>query len=315
MLPTSSISRSGGGGLEKESVEAWFGIEAEPRHQLRVGVPMTSVRSYARWQRKTVQGWLSRGACDMIVCVADVQQTNNVHGNIAEIGVHHGRLFILLDLLARTHEKALAIDLFEDQSRNVDRSGVGDYNKFVANIERHVGDTSRVVFHRGDSTELTGAAVRELAGGPIRLFSIDGGHTEEITKHDLETAEQAIGPGGVVILDDCFNAGWPGVVTGVARFLATDRTIRPFAIGGNKTLFAAPDYCDAYRTALSGAALGMTSERRFFSYDVLHLEFASGALMRLRQSNLWQLIKDTNQGRKLKHYCAKFQTRFGMFGE
>jgi len=269
---------------------------------------MTSVRSYARWQHRTVQGWLSRGACDMIVRIADTQQANGVRGNMAEIGVHHGRLFILLDLLARNDEKALAIDLFENQSNNIDRSGEGDYNKFVANIRRHVGDVSRVVIYRGNSTELTGAAVRQLAGGPIRLFSIDGGHSEEITKHDLETAEQAISPGGVVILDDCFNAGWPGVVTGVARFLATGRTIQPFAIGGNKTLFAAPDYCDAYRTALSGTALARTSMHRFFSYDVLHQEFGGSATMRLRQSKLWQLVKETSQGRKLKHYYAKFQT-------
>jgi Methyltransferase domain len=268
---------------------------------------MSPVQRYTRYRRLMVQGWLDRGACDMITRVADAQQINGIRGNMAEIGVHHGRLFILLALLRRSDEAALAIDLFGNQDLNIDQSGKGDYDRLMANLKRHVGDTAQIVIHQGDSTTLSGETVRQLAGGAVRFFSIDGGHTESITKHDLETAEQAIGEGGVIILDDCFNSGWPGVVTGVARFLEGHHVVRPFAIGSNKTLFASEEYCRIYQKTLltSNAKIGTHS---FFGHEVLCLEYANLGITWVRHSSLWQQFKDTKQGQRLKNAYYKFET-------
>lgn len=76
-------------------------------------------------------------------------------------------------------------------------------------------------------------------GGKIRLFSVDGGHTSHITQCDLETVSNSLVDGGVIILDDYFNAAWPGVSEGTNRFfiLGNKTGIIPFAIGGNKVFF------------------------------------------------------------------------------
>jgi len=75
-------------------------------------------------------------AANMIATLSAVQEAQRVSGNVAEIGVHHGKLFILLYLLARGDERAVAVDLFADQTRNVDQSGAGDLDKFRVNLEQ-----------------------------------------------------------------------------------------------------------------------------------------------------------------------------------
>jgi hypothetical protein len=52
-----------------------------------------------------------------------------------------------------------------------------------------------------------------------RLFSIDGSHTAEATWGDMVTAGMSIQEGGVIIVDDYFAEGWPGVSEGVQRFM------------------------------------------------------------------------------------------------
>jgi peptide chain release factor 2 len=64
-------------------------------------------------------------------------QGTNAYGLLsAEIGVHHGRLFIPMALARRPGERALAIDVFEDQHLNVDHSGKGDRARFEENVAR-----------------------------------------------------------------------------------------------------------------------------------------------------------------------------------
>jgi len=128
--------------------------------------------------------------------------------------VHHGKLFILLYLLCRAPEKAVAIDLFEDQHLNVDLSGNGDLAKFRRHLARHADD-ARLVLHQGNSMDLAGADLVRLAEGPLRFVSVDGGHTAEITAHDLAVADAALAEGGIIVLDDAFNEQWPGVADGV----------------------------------------------------------------------------------------------------
>src|SRR5262245_60141233 len=112
-----------------------------------------TAESYLRYGCKLVDGWLLPDAARMIVALARKQEETGVHGNVAEIGVHHGKLFLLLALLARPNETALAVDLFDEQDKNIDKSGSGDLAKFKQNLSRHAHHC-RVVIHQGDSTQM-----------------------------------------------------------------------------------------------------------------------------------------------------------------
>src|SRR5204862_3822534 len=160
----------------------------------------------------------------------------------------------LLSLLRRPGERAVALDLFEDQDRNVDRSGQGDRERLLANLAKHHRDAGDVAVHQADSRELSGPALVELAGGPPRIVSIDGGHTADLTAHDLTTAADALVDGGVIVLDDCFNEVFPAVAEGAQRFLRERSDIRAAGAGGNKTFLCRQDHVEGYRRALQQRA-------------------------------------------------------------
>jgi methyltransferase family protein len=201
-----------------------------------------------------VEGWLEDLGIQLIDAVEERQRELGVMGPVAEIGVHHGKLFILLSLLRRPGERAVALDLFEYQERNVDRSGRGDRDRFLANLQRHQPSAPDIVVQQADSHELDGTALQALAGGALRMVSVDGGHTADLTEHDLRTACDALTDGGVVVLDDCFNELFPAVSEGAQRFLRDRPDIRAVGAGGNKTFLCHEAYAGNYREAIAHRA-------------------------------------------------------------
>jgi hypothetical protein len=244
--------------------------------------------AYRRIGVRTVAGWLESEVLEIISVLDAAQRSMNVSGAVAEIGVHHGRLFIGLNLLRSPAERAIAIDLFAQQERNVDSSGKGDLEVFLRNVCRWSSSDGLVV-HEGDSTELAGEKLRELAGGPVRFFSVDGGHTKAIVLSDLKLAESAVAPAGVVIVDDVFNEQWPGVATGTLQYMGDGGQLVPFAIGLNKVFLCSCDYSQRYREALqrSFGTRYLLSVRRseFAGHDVIVIARAPKSIRYLASRN------------------------------
>jgi len=257
------------------------------------------VGHYIRHGKFYVDGWLRTEAALVIAALSERQHALGIEGGVAEIGVHHGKLFILLYVLSRAPEKAVAIDLFGDQHLNVDLSGSGDLQKFRHNLARHADD-ERLVLHQGNSLELRGADLVRLAAGPLRFTSVDGGHTADITAHDLGTAEASLADGGIIVIDDVFNERWPGVGDGVHRYFAERRDLVPFALGANKTYFCRPSHRDAYVEAAVSAATAATTTQ-FLGKPVAFLHFDRMALNeRVAASRAWQRLRTTPIGRRLR---------------
>ena len=147
---------------------------------------------------------------------------------------------------------------------------------------------ARLVVHQGNSLELAAADLIRLAGGKLRIVSVDGGHTAEIAAHDLAVAEAALAEGGIIVVDDVFNEQWPGVGDGVHRYFSQRRDLVPFAIGANKTYFCRPSHRDAYRAAAVEAATdGMATD--FLGEPVVFLQFERPRLKdRIAASAAWQ---------------------------
>ena len=222
---------------------------------------------YLKHGQHTVKGWLVPGAAQAIVLLSSKQREQLCTGGIAEIGVHHGKLFILLYLLCSGNEAAVAVDLFSHQDLNIDGSGAGDLARFKQNLRRHA-DLSRLVVHEGDSTQLTSEQLMELGRGPLRLISLDGGHPAALTARDLAICEGALADGGIIVLDDCFNGAWPGVSDGVHQFFSAPRTIVPFALGANKTFFCRYPFVSRYADALKELDAS-AAEQEFLGHSVV----------------------------------------------
>jgi len=195
--------------------------------------------------------------------------------SLAEIGVYHGRSFLALISLRKNDETCIAIDCFENQADNADESGVGDYSKFRKHVTKaceamKAGDSnanfewdgivdsdtalpSFIKVVKADSTKMTNEAdFNEEKNGPVRIFSIDGSHTSEATFRDLTlAADECLHERGVVILDDCFNPDWPGVISGLAKYLDASGRVVPFAIAYNKVYLCDPSIVETYQSRLT----------------------------------------------------------------
>lgn len=201
---------------------------------------------YIRRGYKTVDGWASPLLFDRVLQMDSLQHQVNIHGHVGEIGVHHGKLFILLYLLRRSGERGIAIDLFEQQERNIDRSGKGNRDIFLNNVRRWAGESEAVEVMATDSTSISGADIAAGVGGKLRLLSIDGGHLREIIAHDLRTASECLADGGIVMVDDYLNPEFPGVAEGTLAFLSSDPTLRPFCVSTEKLYLTTSDYAGEY---------------------------------------------------------------------
>jgi len=177
-----------------------------------------------------VDGWVSEGLLEYVKLVDLIQREAGVFGNVAEIGVFHGKFLIALASLLPTGGMATALDVFEDQAQNVDGAGEGDLNKLKMNIDKYGPPGIDFAFRKADSSSLTLVDKVELTRtrGPFRLFSVDGCHTTEHTLYDLQTAQHCLAPGGVVILDDYMQPHWPGVTEALHIFCAGKPTLAPF---------------------------------------------------------------------------------------
>jgi Methyltransferase domain len=256
-------------------------------------------QQFARYRtvgRRLVSGWVQPQVLTIVEALDAAQQENGVTGSVAEIGVHRGKFFIALQLLQRNAGSAVAIDVFGDQQLNIDQSGRGDLSIFLSNVDRW-SSRAGLVLHQGDSTKLTPAALLGLAESRVRLFSVDGGHTAKTVLSDMRLAEASLAEGGVVIADDVFNGEWPDVAVGTLRYLDQGGQLAPFAIGFNKTLFAAPEYCSKYR----GVVQALFDRRMLV--DVLTSVYNSHDVVVLRRvpRTPIELLRHINWVRSLYH--------------
>ena len=223
----------------------------------------------------SVSGWLSSGAASATVLLSAWQEEQGIGGNIAEIGIHHGRYFILLANLRTIGEEAIAIDIFENQQLNIDQSGRGNYGVFTKHLQRYT-DNKQVRVLTRDSATLRTADVMRPRGPGVRLFSIDGAHTAAYTLSDLILAEKCLVGGGIVILDDFYNPDWPGVQEGFFEFMRRKPGIVPLAYGNNKMFLCRPAYAEALRKYFDDALLPYLISRKhteISGHKVVHANF------------------------------------------
>jgi len=206
--------------------------------------------NYLRYSKKDVGGWLQRVDAEIIGAILEFQHKQCITGSCVEIGVHHGKSFIPLCMALRGDELALCIDVFDDQSKNLDASGKGDLNSFQANLAKFGIDPSRIRVFKGSSEDVNHDYILQQVG-PVRFFSIDGGHWRSIVQNDLCLAEKTLTRDGVIALDDYCRAEWPDVTTGYTLWQEkTESDIIPFAAGSNKLFLCRKDSAAAYCTAL-----------------------------------------------------------------
>ncbi|RJF89118.1 class I SAM-dependent methyltransferase [Oleomonas cavernae] len=258
---------------------------------------------YIEGGHKKVDGWLSPLDAHLTALIAMIQAEEGVAGSVGEIGVHHGRLFIALALATKAGERAFAADLFAEQAANIDRSGEGDEAAFARNMARFQVDAARVDTFRGNSMDLKWPMVEGKVGARARLFSVDGGHTEEVAANDLRLADDGLHERGVVILDDYFNVEFPAVSVALNKVMfERPGHLAAFAIGDNKLFLCRPAVAAHYRDRLNALVADRFKVHNtlMFGRELAVFRTPRGLLLRIRQSALARRLRDHPVGRWLK---------------
>jgi len=196
------------------------------------------LKDYIAHRAPEVEGWVDGRLYPSLAWLHEIQTELGVSGGVMEIGVHHGRFFLPLNaMVAQGEGPSFAIDLFADQSLNIDRSGTGNQAIFTGHLakhDRHRGVNVECV--QADSTRLRHGDLSRFTKVRPKVISIDGGHTVEHTISDLEMAQTVVHESGAVFLDDILNPQWVGVFEGAVTYLQRRPVLWPLLIGYNKLL-------------------------------------------------------------------------------
>lgn len=263
---------------------------------------MPDIERYLGRDMRRVEGWLHDLTARVIATLGQHQTATGIAGALGEIGVHHGKLWFVLDHVATPQETRFAIDLFDRQDLNTDASGRGNLERFQRNRARFGASGGRLEIIAASSLDVTPDQLRERVG-EVRLFSVDGGHTAECTVNDLRLAEAVLSKDGIVALDDVFNEHWPGIVTGLTTYLqAGDGGLVPFAIVPGKVLLARQPAASRYDDFLrSRFAPELHKTHDFFGRDVPIL---------MRRVAFARRVKSIIQGTALEPLARRIYERF-----
>jgi hypothetical protein len=184
-----------------------------------------------------VEGWLCPTTAHIMISLAEEQTRLGIRGDLAEIGIHHGKSFLALANSVAPGEKIFAIDVFEDQYKNVDQSGLGDRQRFLNSVNAYAPGTQLEIIQES-SMDLPARGWPQRHANSVRFFSIDGSHTREATLNDLLIADQTTKDGAIVAVDDVLSSHWLGVISGVFDYLTSGGVLIPFAVIPDKMLLA-----------------------------------------------------------------------------
>jgi hypothetical protein len=200
--------------------------------------------------RNRVDGWFGRIDAEIFRALLSFQISRGLRGSLAEIGVHHGKSFIGLCHSLQEGESAYCIDIFDNQTLNIDASGKGDRAAFEKNLRRFGVNLKRLTIRSVSSLEVSASEIVNQVG-PVRFFSIDGGHWDAIVKNDLKLAEASLAEYGVVALDDFHRPEWPDVSAGYFSWMLERKTsLAPFCIGFNKLYLCNKDWRQPYQNVI-----------------------------------------------------------------
>jgi hypothetical protein len=197
------------------------------------------MNGYLRRDFFQVEGYTSYFDAQLFDLLLAAQSESGIAGSMAEIGVHHGRSYFILARARRGDEKALAIDVFEDDALYRDPFGLGRGVRFKQNCARLGVALDASEIFTGLSTKLDAGEIRRRVG-PVRFFSVDGGHRHDDVAHDIRLAAASLHPRGIIVADDFMNPQWPEVSLALVEWLrGAGNPLAPFLSTSSKLYLCA----------------------------------------------------------------------------
>lgn len=130
-------------------------------------------------------------------------------------------------------------------------AGRGSKAHLLHNLERSGIPENSLTLLPGNSMLLSAQNFTSRGYPAFRFLSVDGGHTLEITLHDMMVASCLVRDGGIVVLDDFPNPSWMGVAEALMHFVHAQDRLVPFMHGANKVWFTTPGHVHFYQELMA----------------------------------------------------------------
>jgi hypothetical protein len=207
-----------------------------------------------------IEGWLDRYAALRTIDLLHFQEASGVRGPVYEVGLYHGKYFVvLLRSAVITSDRAVGIDSFDYVPRQrfdrefVEQARLDELGRIGPVDLRILGGPSRA---------LSDAQVMAALASPARFISIDGSHEHDDVLWDLQVAGRLLSEAGIIAADDYLNPACLGVNEAINRFLIASSDVVPFAHVANKLFLARPHWAELYREQLERRIMRDSAEPR-----------------------------------------------------
>jgi predicted O-methyltransferase YrrM len=197
-------------------VPARFGVEItrasdrEARGGVYTGRPFLHLDAYAE-ETAFIPGMVTRASAEFLYALA---VTQTVRGDVVEVGSWQGKSTAYLARAVRDsgNGNMFAIDHFRgnvgrESSYRVGRDDLADLpGRFRANIATMgLEDVVTLIAEPSD------LARRQIEGTAVRLLFVDGDHTGDGVRRDIELFTPLVVSGGLVVFDD-YDRSFPDLV-------------------------------------------------------------------------------------------------------
>jgi len=166
----------------------------------------------------TVPGWFGPLDFRTFVEIDRVQGEHGTAGDIFEVGAYMGRSAILLGHLVREPGERLTVcDVFEHVDV-IDPESMPPHNHWYRELTEKAFVEQYQRFHQKLPEILVGRSDTVDAGagsGTCRVVHVDGGHGDDIVRHDARLARRLLRPGGIVAFGHVSTPHFPGVALAV----------------------------------------------------------------------------------------------------
>lgn len=153
------------------------------------------------------------------VTLADFASVVPADQAIVELGVHHGRTALQMAWGARQGNRAhiWAIDPWDTEGNvYTGELELGSARNWARYNVRSLGYSNDVTLIQGFGHD----EAATWSGPAVGLLYVDGDHTAEGARRDIETWAPHLAPGAIIAVDDYLNENYPGVAEAVDALVA-----------------------------------------------------------------------------------------------
>ncbi|AXK36355.1 class I SAM-dependent methyltransferase [Streptomyces armeniacus] len=181
-----------------------------------------------------VPGWFYNTDVVLFDWFLKRQETEDIHGDLLEMGAYMGKSAILMRAYLRDDETFTVCDLFDSDApdEHNEREMSGSYStltrrSFEANFLSFHDELPRVI------QAPTSVVPEEVKADSCRFVHVDASHLYEHVHPDIGNAREALSGDGLVVLDDYRSSHTPGVACATWQAVL-EGGLKPICVSSNK---------------------------------------------------------------------------------